>query len=142
MEALGTKFMVRDEGPRFSVALLEGKVAVDIAAADTRRAILRPGDTLVQERDTITLAHDRATDMANWTSGRLSFDAVPLRRIVAEMNRYSTRKIEIADEALAARPFSGTFSTDGGGALVEALEAYGIARIVKADDGRIVIRAR
>lgn len=69
VEALGTTFMVRAEGPRFSVALLEGKVAVDIAAADnSRRAILQPGDTLVQERNAVTLAHGKAADMANWAA--------------------------------------------------------------------------
>ncbi len=142
VEALGTTFTVRDDEARFSVALLEGKVAVSFANAVNRPAILQPGDTLVQESSAITLRHNAAADMVDWTNGRLIFDEAPLRQIVDEMNRYSSRKIELADDALATRPFSGTFATDGTEALIEALKAYKVARIITADANRIVIGTR
>ena len=44
------------------------------------------------------------------------------------MNRYSTRKVRIADARLAATPLSGRFRTGDMAGFVATLEAYGMVK--------------
>ncbi|MFT3978353.1 MAG: FecR domain-containing protein, partial [Sphingomonas bacterium] len=136
--ALGTRFAVRTDIDRFSVTLVEGSVRVDTPAAG-RATILKPGSMLTEQAHEVTVsaANDRAT---GWMSGRLKFEATPLAVAVAEMNRYAARKLVLADPALADRPISGVFRTDGAPAFVRALEAAGIVRADEHDSRAIYLR--
>lgn len=144
VQALGTRFVVRDEADRFSVALLEGKVRVDLARADAPPRILVPGDTLNLDGGTLTLRHDHAETEAAWSNGHISFDARPLADIVTEMNRYSRQKIVLTDGSLGQKTFSGTFAlnAEGGHALVAALQGYGLVRIARQDENEIRLAPR
>jgi transmembrane sensor len=44
-----------------------------------------------------------------WQEQRLEFDAVPLKMIVAEFNRYNRHRLVVADEKLETLRFGGTF---------------------------------
>ena len=50
-----------------------------------------------------------AAGATSWTTGRLVFRDTPLAAAIAEVNRYSDRKVELAGAGLAARPVSGFF---------------------------------
>ncbi|WP_183030012.1 FecR family protein [Altericroceibacterium spongiae] len=141
VEALGTAFTVREGKGTYNVALLKGRVKVALGLAGAGDAILEPGDTLSLYGKTVAIRHKNAARFSGWLEGRLTFEQRPLGSIVAEMNRYSTRKIVLADSELQNRPFSGTFTTDGGDALVSALGAYGIAHVLRSDDKEVVLAA-
>ena len=58
----------------------------------------------------------------SWQERRLEFDAVPLAEVAREFNRYNRRQLVIADPALAAKRFSGTFRADSYEPFVRLLE--------------------
>ncbi len=58
-----------------------------------------------------------------WRRGMLVFDNIPLGDAVAEFNRYSAKKLVVADEAAAKIPVSATFPTNGVGDFVQLAQA-------------------
>jgi len=133
--ALGTAFDVRLEPRRWSVSLVEGKVRV---VADTGQVDLAPGDHLVQDGGGPWTVEKRDLDkLTSWRDGSLVFENRPLGVIVEEMNRYSARKIEVTDPALAAQPLSGRFKSGDTAGFVAMLEAYGLARAHSSSAGTI-----
>lgn len=125
--ALGTAFGVRREPARWSVALVEGKVRVE--GPQSAAVEMEPGQYLVQDGDhPWTIEQRNLEELTSWREGRLIFENRPLGQVVEEMNRYSRRKVRIADPALAARPLSGRFKSGDMAGFVAALEAYGLVR--------------
>lgn len=129
--ALGTRFSVdlaEAEG-RSRFALHEGSVEIR-RLDDGQRWRLEPGMVLDVSGGVAALlpAAPRL----------LTFDGAPLEQVVAQVNRAGTAML-VLDPALAERPFSGSLQADGADALVEALEAYGIARAQRRTDGAIVL---
>ena len=109
VRAIGTRFDVRRDGAAVRVTLVQGRV--EVRGADGRAAELAPGQAVVVDRR--GLSRPAATDagaVASWTTGRLTFSGVPLREAVAEVNRYSERKIVLdAPEGVAGELVSGQF---------------------------------
>lgn len=138
--ALGTIFTVRAEPDVFSVSLVEGSVRVALPEAG-RTTILKPGQTLTASGGKVTVSSTQE-GATGWARGRLQFDAAPLSFVVGEMNRYTARKLIIADPVLGAKPVSGVFRTDGGvTTFVQALEASGMARADQSDPQAIYLRS-
>ena len=134
--ALGTQFAVEQAARDTIVALLEGSVRV-VTRAGTRT--LHPGETLRAGDTKLSMGKD-AQAVAAWRTGRLDFSAVPLGDVAAPLSRYGSTRIVIADAALARRPYSGSFTTDGGAdALVAALVATRAARVVTRTDDTITL---
>ena len=137
--AIGTAFDVRMDPGKLSVTLVEGRVRI---AADApkgeRRVELSAGSRFVaaEPADWAIVAVDTAKESA-WLKGRLVFDGEPLSAVVAEMNRFSERKLTLADPALGATPVSGVFKTGQIDAFVAALKTYGLADVGSADDARV-----
>lgn len=124
--ALGTEFEVRLDQGEVAVTLLEGRVTVDelsaISAEPGRRSAenqssetvveLAPGERLEANRaGPPVISKPDVEKIIDWKDGVLSFYGEPLEIIVYEMNRYSERKIIIADESLKKMPGGGTFKT-------------------------------
>lgn len=136
--ALGTAFDVRVDPGQWSVSLIEGKIRV---ATRGTSIDLTPGRELTQIGDQPwTIENRDVARLATWREGHLMFDNRPLGSIVQEMNRYSTRKVQIADPALAAKPLSGRFKSGDVTGFVETLEAYGMARGVETSSTTIELR--
>jgi transmembrane sensor len=133
--AVGTAFDVRLEPGKLSVTLVEGRVRIAGASpkgeqrvemsAGSRFVAADPADWAISSID--------AAKEAAWLQGRLVFDGEPLSTVVAEMNRYSERKLALADPALAATPVSGVFKTGQIDAFVAALKTYGLAEVGHTD---------
>lgn len=143
--AVGTAFDVRLDPGKLSVTLVEGRVRIAGASprgqrrvemtAGSRFVAANPGDWAISSVDT-------AKESA-WLQGRLVFDSEPLSAVVAEMNRYSARKLSLADPTLGATPVSGVFKTGQVDAFVAALKTYGLADVGRADDQRVeLVRPR
>ena len=120
VRAVGTRFDVRRDGDQVRAVLVEGVVQVRTASAAKIWTLqagqqITSGDGAPQARVVDVQA------ATGWTSGHIVFEAVPLAAAVAEVNRYSRRKIVLDDEAVAAVPVTGVFDSGDVGAFVSAV---------------------
>ena len=154
IEALGTIFDVRYIDNKIQVTLLEGLVEV---AGDDETAIigdtdesvdppapqqLKPGQQLLASLNAETAeVRDADTERAViWREGRVSFEDTPLTDAIAEMNRYSTKRILAGDPALEGIRINGVFFTGQQTNFVGALESYLPVRAEERANGDIVIK--
>jgi transmembrane sensor len=147
--ATGTAFEVTAEPRRFEVVLVEGKVRVSQAGqarsgrdAKALSTDLEAGTRLSSvDGGRWVLARDADPDELAWMRGELVFDNKPLAEIVAEMNRYSRRKIVIGDPRVARRTIYGAFMAGDVDQFVHALADYKVARIQSESDDAVVLEA-
>lgn len=140
--ALGTRFDVRRlENGHARVVLVEGRVEVSDMRSTTPDIELAPGQEL---RTTPARPAVRTVDVAratSWTTGRLVFEGTPVAGAVAEVNRYSNRKIELQAPQIATIPVSGAFDAgDVDGFVAALVDLYGV-RTATRRDGTIVVSA-
>lgn len=134
--ALGTRFEVDRGSKSVTVALIEGSVGVRSSNAPGM-VRLNPGDSVEVIGGRIgAVVHGRASDLASWRQGRLSFRDTPLVDAIAAMNRYTDRPIVIRSSALASEPISGDFSTDDVDGFVSAVDALFGAQAVERGEAR------
>jgi transmembrane sensor len=144
--ALGTRFEVRLRPEGVAVTLAEGSVAVTPAAPGSQwQATLQPGEQLVVDSAAVQ-GVKRSVDAARviaWSGGRLDFDGTPLRQVLADVNRYSSIKVVLGDEALGDVPIGGSFAAGGdAGAFVHALATILPVRSEPVGDQQIVLYPR
>ena len=143
--ALGTAFDVRiDEDLGVLVTLVEGRVSVsggrvqDAAAVlpppgsvhgasggqASARTVLREGEQLIARPDAppeVIVAD--VEQVAGWREGQLVFRDDPLRNVVKEINRYSTKKLVVDDdERLDGIQIGGVFKAGSTESFVAAVE--------------------
>ncbi|WP_296595496.1 FecR family protein [Phenylobacterium sp.] len=109
IRALGTKFDVRRLDGGVRVTLLQGSVRVGPDAGPGGVVLAPNQEALVSSNGAIRKVSTDAARTTSWTTGRLVFRDTPLAAAVAEVNRYSDRKVELAGPGLADRPVSGFF---------------------------------
>lgn len=146
--AHGTSFNVRQRGATVEVTLIEGKVTVERDGGWLRprqRATLDPGQQLVASEgsNAFEIRSANGSEVASWREGRVVFDNEPLAKVVAEMNRYSERKIEIDDPTLESLRVTGVFRTGSPAAFTTALGAS-FPVDMRSDDrrNRVILRWR
>lgn len=117
--AIGTAFDVRREHDFITVTVEEGTVEVKAtsSAIGERSEVARPvtwraeaGYQLTysaRDRTALLASVNPATELS-WRNGTLAYVREPLGSVVEGLNRYSSRKIVIADAELATLPFTGT----------------------------------
>ncbi|MBI2513112.1 MAG: FecR domain-containing protein [Opitutae bacterium] len=150
VRAVGTAFNVRLREEAVDVLVTEGKVQVNDAVSGGSLLPAAPdhaGQPLLVQGERVrvplvataeragpppvAISEVAAVEMQRalaWQERRLEFDDLPLAEVVAEFNRYNTTKIVIADPALRAKRFSGTFRADAYEPFVRLLEDnFGIA---------------
>lgn len=151
--ALGTAFDVYLSGDDLQVLLLEGRVSVDTkelapAAAEPPpvRAELEPGEKLVVAAAAKTEPVIEKVDVeraTSWLHGQAIFQNDPLTDVVAEMNRYGERRIELTDdEILRDMRISGAFHTGNTESFVATLTSLYDVRVVDTDRRRILVAPR
>ena len=160
-EALGTTFNVYRRDDQTTVAVIEGKVAVETLRDDMRETIEdasagrnnekheRP---LFEERVTLTAGErafvltsgnvetDRVANMQTVTSWRLRklvFERETLEAIVREYNRYGKLKIYVDDPTLAQTRFTGVFDADDPESLLTFLELAAGVRAVRRSPAEV-----
>lgn len=149
--ATGTAFNIDILDPEVRVTLIEGKVLIvprnqrmqlGEPAPQPKPVELRAGEALVTRKDEpaqVVATADLAQATA-WQAGRLSFDREPLGEAVQRMNRYSERKITVADAAVASVPVSGEFNAGDIDAFLEAVNGFLPVHVVQGPDG-VVLQA-
>lgn len=148
--ATGTEFGVRVDQGRIAVSLIEGSVRVEApinGAGDGRfsryvqTTELAPGSRLeVADGRPWAISEVDAQKETSWMTDKLVFQDEPLAKVVAELNRYSDRRIVIADPDLADDPVSGSFRTDDVDESLRAIEAYGLAQVGEETGDRIELK--
>lgn len=114
--AVGTAFNIRSGDERVVVTVTEGRVRLARAApADPGRPPVPAVEAGAGEQATFS-ARQGTIDVAMadpgvataWREGVLKFVHEPLDEVVANLNRYSTRQIVLADPRLAQLRYTGT----------------------------------
>jgi transmembrane sensor len=103
---------------------------------------LLPGDPLVMTRT--RPATKRKTDVAkvtSWREGQIIFDDDTLAAAVAEVNRYTAKKIVVADPRLASLRMSGVFIVGHSDSFVETVTDNFPIRVTIDPDGQILLSA-
>jgi transmembrane sensor len=135
--ATGTAFNIDMLRPEVRVTLIEGRVLILPHATAAIPLIERPsrpakpvelhaGEALVAGRDaTAQVVANADLDQATaWQKGKLMFDREPLGEAVERVNRYSSRRIVVADAKAAAVPISGVFNIGDVNAFLEAVNGF------------------
>ena len=156
-EALGTTFNVYRRDAETTVAVIEGKVAIQrlgetAAAAQSdpvvgqprpRRVTLTGGELarVREDQAVLTAPIESVEAVTSWRARQLRFSNTPLSEIAAQFNRYNRVKLRIEGAELAAFELSANFDADDPESLVELLET---AFPVAAEHSReeIVLRGR
>lgn len=141
--ALGTHFQVSNRDHEVTITLLQGSVAVDRDASDEHLR-LRPGQqaAFVVGSGRIATRNVDTDVVSSWTRGRLLFRATPLADVIAEVNRYASTPLRLADPSLAATPVSGTFPIGDSRSVALGLQALLPLQADTSTPGRITLRRR
>lgn len=118
--ALGTRFQVRRSAVDATVTLLKGSVEV---VQGHEQRVLRPDEQAQLAADAhISVRTIDPNQVDSWLDGWLRFRDAPLGEVVAEANRYSTRKLRLADPKLASLRLHGNFHTGDSASIASAVE--------------------
>lgn len=148
--ARGTVFDVRLTPAGVSVVLLEGAIEVrnrrgggtgtDPDTSSTRRLAAGQQISFVPSDPLPPPQPARPADL-RWTSGMLSFDDARLADAVAELNRYSARKITLAAPALGELKLSGGFRAGDVDRFAEAVAlTFGLDVVAQPGGGIRLVR--
>lgn len=151
--ALGTAFVVRHDGTRTAVTLVEGKVAVSARSPEEtttatkshdspRESVLLPGQRLTFSGGAAPrLDEPRLEAVTAWRRGEVMLDRTTLADAVAEMNRYDERMLVIDDPGVAALRISGIYHAGDSEEFAETVaRLYGL--YVVRQRGRIHLAQR
>lgn len=138
IRAIGTRFVVRHDGERVAVTLLEGKVEVrkdgqqspEPVAALPKPAMLTPGERLTVTPAAAVIDRPRIETVTAWRQGNVMFDDQPLGEAIAEMNRYGGPQLVLADSDLAQLRISGVFKAEDSAHFAQlAAQIHGLSVI-------------
>jgi transmembrane sensor len=152
--ATGTSFSVELVNGKAHVVLYEGRVSVVSAGKLAIRARstsprssasevdLMPGNELVAslsdgKQQVVRADLDRSL---SWEAGQLSFVDEPLQTAVERVNRYSVKKVVIADAGIGALPVNGVYNAGDVDAFTVGVQA--VMPVHAGDNGRVIRLSR
>lgn len=114
---LGTKFIMRTNGKRLQVTLLDGSVRFESASPATRKhsEVLKPGDVAVATANSVSIEQTTTqalSDASAWRRGMLVFRDATLAEAAEEFNRYNDEQIVVHGSRAAKLKIDGTFHFD------------------------------
>jgi transmembrane sensor len=146
IEAVGTAFSVDTKPERVVVTVTEGVVRV--ARQSGRTAAAGSGPVLVHAGERIAInagksqcaALDDASSAAlGWRDGRLEYVREELRYVIADVNRYSDRKIVFAQPDIGRLEFSGTLFLEHIDEWLDTLQGSFPVKVAAGDDTAAVV---
>lgn len=112
MQALGTKFNVRQQGHHTKLAVLEGAVRIEPAKArQTMSRIIHAGEQTSFTASNIDAAKPLDSNITAWNHGMLVADKTRLADFAIELNRYRSGILRVAPE-IAHLQVSGAYPID------------------------------
>jgi len=147
--AIGTVFNVRLDGDEVRVAMVEGVVKVRRSVSDNPSltstfddVTLSAGEELRAEpAQPILVKAADVQQVASWKGGVLIFNDTRLSDAVAEINRYTTRPIAIADGAVGSYRVSGVFKSNDPEHFSQAMAEVLPIMVTHAPDGAPTLRS-
>jgi transmembrane sensor len=141
--AVGTAFDVRSEPGRVIVAVQEGTVSVAglnqrSDGSDNWRVSAGNQVSYDTSSHTVRVSAIDAARALSWQTGRLEYFDEPLSAVVADVNRYSARQIEVGDPNLGELAFTGTIFTNSIDDWLEAMQSTFPVRAVVTKDNRVI----
>lgn len=154
--AIGTAFNVRREGNRVVVTVTEGTVEVKRSPQDSSAlagdlnaaqplmtTTVSAGVQAVVSPTELSLVEvSNPTAVTEWQFGHLQYRSEPLKFVVADVSRYTTKEIIIADSEVEAMIFTGSVFQDQTEDWLEALETAFPVEVTNMGDNKILIRKR
>jgi len=143
VRVVGTQFNVRRRDGVQSVTVSRGVVEVTPATGAGQYYRLTVGQRL----DHVEGAADSQVrivspdDAESWRSGRLIYRDEPLANVVADVSRYTTEPVRVADTRTSRAAFSGVLTTDQGDAVVRSLTLLAPVTSTHSKDG-ILLRLK
>ncbi|HEX3869467.1 MAG TPA: FecR domain-containing protein, partial [Pirellulales bacterium] len=146
--AHGTAFDVRlEDHDRVQVTLIEGRVSVEALGTSgagpnttSDHEDLLPGDQLVVTGTRpATKRRTDVTKATSWREGEIIFDDDTLATAIAEVNRYSAKKIVLADARLASLRMSGVFIAGHSDSFVETVTGNFPIKVASDSGGQILL---
>ncbi|WP_282010516.1 FecR family protein [Nitrospina watsonii] len=136
--ALGTAFVVRQDGGRTTVSVLENRVRVALhsdSMSFSKAVVLSPAQQVRMQTGQLTSAQPVSLEKVNaWRRGKLIFENRPLEEVIDEVNRYHRGWIRIVGTDLKTLTVNGVFRTDQPEGMVTALEESLGLRAVRITD--------
>jgi transmembrane sensor len=119
---IGTHFEIERHGEDVAVKLMAGAVDVSLRG-EAGATTLAPGQEarFGREGGVVVAEAADAADGPRWTDGTLVFRERRLADLLAEVNRYSTVRLRLADPSLGDLRVSGVFHVGDEASLLEAL---------------------
>lgn len=111
VEVLGTSFNVNDRRGRTEVALLEGKISLDLNGANGKPLILAPGDIVAVEKGKLIKKPINVAEYASWKDGKLYFKDIPIAKVFNYFEDIYGYKVIVNDPNLLHKRVSGSLST-------------------------------
>ncbi len=141
--ALGTEFDVYLKETETQVSLLSGRVKVDADKVAQPAILTAEADKMVRQisMSGTGLSHVKMADRAQvdaWRHGKFILKDEPLSRLVAEVNRYSSKRIVLASDELGEEIIGGMFPTETEAALVIIKDYFALQESVN-EQGDIIL---
>ncbi|OZI50813.1 FecR domain-containing protein [Bordetella genomosp. 4] len=121
LRALGTRFLVRQDGDDSELQVYEGAVEVRAARNDSVAEVIHAGFRVRFDDMRVTAAGPAQETSATWARGMLVATEMPLRQFLEELSRYRRGHLGCDDE-IASLPVSGTFPLADTDRILRALE--------------------
>ncbi|MBX5463267.1 MAG: FecR domain-containing protein [Steroidobacteraceae bacterium] len=145
--AVGTEFSVRArEDGLVETRVLEGAVAMSqpkrflgvLYGRQAVRPLLHAGDRALIDDESARIERIGLKEIERgllWRIGKIAFINETLAEAVAEFNRYTPRRLIIANPELAARRVGGQFETTDPDSFVQGLaETFGVRAVLTPED--------
>ena len=157
IEAVGTRFNVRKGIDAVTVVVVEGLVEVTRKARGGEAEVLVDGEpyaerssqpvrlevgqqALVKSGVAKPVVADVSVETAiAWREHRLVFEALPLKDVIEEFNRYNDPPTAIEDKELESLPISGVFRSIDRDSFLQFLSQMQLAESSTRADGSIVL---
>jgi transmembrane sensor len=160
IQAVGTQFNVYDRADGTIVAVIQGRVAVDVGAAESGagpiasvtpdvtgrsksvRILGTSEEAMISHGGTVSVREvPNVQEVVAWRERRLIFREQSLEHIISEFNRYSRKRIVLEGSAASARVYSGVFDADDVDSFAQVL-ARDPSLVVESSAQRITVRAQ
>lgn len=154
VRAIGTRFEVYRHADEVQVKLLQGRIevtpSVELQHADgggtassnppaATLELTAGQQTTLSAGGVAPLTEVNVPVATAWLDGKLVFNDVRLQDAVAEVNRYSTRKIYVLDASLVDFRVSGVFRSDRADAFITAVSTSLPVIVQPAANGALLI---